>query len=155
MVCSSRSIASLESPVAAAGGISSLPHVKASGLRPAPLVLRPSRKFQFSQPSRLIPMAMAGEKFEKSGVIVERDPPESRLKELGVRSWGKWGCGPSKFPWTYSDKETCYLLKGDVIVTPDGGEDVHIKAKDLVIFPAGMGCVWDVKETVDKHFKFG
>ncbi|KAK6782066.1 hypothetical protein RDI58_019862 [Solanum bulbocastanum] len=66
-----------------------------------------------------------------------------------------WGCPPSKFPWTYSAKETCYLLKGRVKVYPDGSNQaVEIGAGDLVEFPKGMSCTWDVSEEVDKHYKF-
>lgn len=68
----------------------------------------------------------------------------------------RWGCGPSKFPWTYSDKETCYLLEGKVKVTPAGSdESVEIGAGDLVVFPKGMSCTWDVSVAVDKHYNFG
>lgn len=93
---------------------------------------------------------------EKLGIKVERNPPESRLSELGVRQWPTWGCEKSKFPWTYSAKETCYLLQGKVKVYPDGhGEEfVEIAAGDLVVFPKGMSCTWDVAEAVDKHYNF-
>ncbi|XP_066347397.1 uncharacterized protein [Miscanthus floridulus] len=93
---------------------------------------------------------------EKLGIKVERNPPESRLSELGVRQWPKWGCEKSKFPWTYSAKETCYLLQGKVKVYPEGhGEEfVEITAGDLVVFPKGMKCTWDVAEAVDKHYNF-
>ncbi|KAJ8759655.1 hypothetical protein K2173_009739 [Erythroxylum novogranatense] len=92
---------------------------------------------------------------EKSGIKVVRNPSESKLTELGVRSWPKWGCPPSKFPWTYSAKETCFLLEGEVKVTPDGSEEaVEIGAGDLVEFPKGMSCTWDVSVGVDKHYKF-
>ncbi|KAA8544531.1 hypothetical protein F0562_022543 [Nyssa sinensis] len=67
----------------------------------------------------------------------------------------RWGCPPSKFPWTYSSKETCYLLEGKVKVFPDGSkEGVEIGAGDLVVFPKGMSCTWDVSEAVDKHYNF-
>ncbi|KAG6750971.1 hypothetical protein POTOM_045486 [Populus tomentosa] len=92
---------------------------------------------------------------EKSGIKVVRNPPESKLTELGVRKWPKWGCPPSKFPWTYSAKETCYLLEGKVKVYPDGAEEpVEITAGDLVEFPKGMSCTWDVSVGVDKHYNF-
>ncbi|XVF79332.1 hypothetical protein PTKIN_Ptkin14bG0213000 [Pterospermum kingtungense] len=93
---------------------------------------------------------------EKLGIKVEKNPPDSKLSQLGVYQWPKWGCPPSKFPWTYESKETCYLLKGKVKVYPDGSKDqfVEIGAGDLVEFPKGMGCTWEVSEAVDKHYKF-
>lgn len=40
-------------------------------------------------------------------------------------------------------------------VCPEGSDEaVEIGAGDLVEFPAGMSCTWDVSETVDKHYKF-
>ncbi|KAJ9676439.1 hypothetical protein PVL29_025121 [Vitis rotundifolia] len=93
---------------------------------------------------------------EKLGIKIERNPPESRLTQLGVKSWPKWGCEPSKFPWTFTTKETCYLLKGKVKVYPDGANEcVEIGAGDLVEFPKGMSCTWDVSVAVDKHYSLG
>ncbi|CAM6019648.1 unnamed protein product [Sphagnum balticum] len=93
---------------------------------------------------------------EKLGVKIERNPSESRLSELGIRSWPKWGCAVSKFPWTYDGQETCYLLKGKVKVYPEGSSSdfVEFGAGDLVIFPKGMSCTWDVSSPVDKHYQF-
>ncbi|CAM8927932.1 unnamed protein product [Rhodiola kirilowii] len=92
---------------------------------------------------------------EKLGIKVEKNPPESKLTDLGIRNWPKWGCPPSKFPWTYSAKETCFLLEGKVKVYPEGADDfVEIGAGDLVVFPKGMSCTWDVSVAVDKHYKF-
>ncbi|KAK2640549.1 hypothetical protein Ddye_028344 [Dipteronia dyeriana] len=92
---------------------------------------------------------------EKLGIKIQRNPPESTLSQLGVRKWPKWGCPPSKFPWTYDAKETCFLLEGKATVYPDGAnEGVEIGAADLVVFPKGMSCTWDVSVGVDKHYNF-
>ncbi|KAI3464236.1 hypothetical protein Pfo_020899 [Paulownia fortunei] len=101
-------------------------------------------------------MASLTTETEKLGIKIVKNPPESKLSELGVRSWpNRWGCPPSNFPWTYSSKETCYLLEGKVKVYPDGSDEaVEIGAGDLVVFPKGMSCTWDVSEAVDKHYKF-
>ena len=47
------------------------------------------------------------------------------------------------------------MLEGEVTVTPEGGEPVKFSAGDLVVFPAGMECKWDVHKAVRKHYRFG
>ena len=88
-------------------------------------------------------------------IDVERKPTEDQLTKLGVRSWPIWTKEPSTFPWTYDEPETCYFLEGDVVVTPEGGEQVRIGKGDLVTFPAGMSCTWEVRQPVRKHYRFG
>ncbi|MFH1019534.1 MAG: cupin domain-containing protein, partial [Pseudomonadota bacterium] len=64
----------------------------------------------------------------KETIQVEHNPEELRLKALGAKTWPIWTCEVSEFPWTYDSKETCFILEGEVVVTPDGGKDVTIKA---------------------------
>lgn len=65
----------------------------------------------------------------------------------------RWGCPPSKFPWTFKATETMYLLEGKVQVFVEGHEgSFEIGAGDLVIFPKGMNITWDVLEAVNKHY---
>jgi uncharacterized cupin superfamily protein len=82
-------------------------------------------------------------------------PTKEELDKLGVLGWPIWEKEVSKFPWHYDDKETCYILEGEVIVTPDNGDPVTIKAGDMVVFPKNMGCTWDIKTAIRKHFNFG
>ncbi|MDH5408187.1 MAG: cupin domain-containing protein [Gammaproteobacteria bacterium] len=89
-----------------------------------------------------------------SEIKVEHQPSQQRLNELGVTSWGIWEKEESSFPWTYDATETCYFLEGDVVVTPDGGEPVQMGKGDMVTFPAGMSCHWEIKQAVRKHFMF-
>ena len=53
-------------------------------------------------------------------------------------------------PWTYDDTETEYILEGEVIVTPttDPSSAVTVGPGDLVTFPSGMSCTWDVKKVM-------
>lgn len=88
-------------------------------------------------------------------IEVVRNPDQEFLEKKGVFNWGTWGCGVSKFPWTYDENESCYLLAGQVTVTPtDGRKPVTFGKGDFVTFPAGMSCTWDVSEAVQKHFMF-
>ncbi len=90
-----------------------------------------------------------------SEINIEHDPDEKRRSELGVSNWPIWTKETSEFPWSYDDRETCYLLEGEVEVTPEGGETVKFGKGDLVIFPLGMSCTWRILKDVKKHYKFG
>lgn len=81
-------------------------------------------------------------------------PSEEEKAELGVESWGEWGCSKSTFPWEYDEKETCYIIEGEIEVATDQAT-YHITAGDLVVFPKGLQCTWRVKKNVRKYYKFG
>jgi uncharacterized protein len=82
-------------------------------------------------------------------------PDDAKLKALGVFSWPTWSKEVSTFPWSYNTQETAYILQGEVTVTPTSGEDaVSFAVGDLVTFPAGLTCVWDVKKPLKKHYQF-
>ena len=87
-------------------------------------------------------------------IQVEHAVGEARLTELGARRWPIWEKEISSFPWHYDSTETCYLLDGEVVVTPEGGEPVHFGKGDLVVFPRGLSCVWDIRKPVRKHYAF-
>ena len=86
--------------------------------------------------------------------IEVRKPDPSELEEKGILSWPIWTCEPSAFDWSYTDKETCYILEGKVTVQTSEGSVTFGKG-DLVVFPEGLSCVWRVEEAVRKHYNFG
>ncbi len=92
---------------------------------------------------------------KKQIMIHVEKPSEETLLRLNVRSWPVWEKEISEFPWEYDEPETCYILEGDVIVTPENGIPVRFGKGDLVIFPSGLKCMWKIKEAVRKHYKFG
>lgn len=66
-----------------------------------------------------------------------------------------WTKEQSVFDWEYDSSETCYLLEGEVRVTTADGDAVEFGAGDLVTFPAGLRCQWEVRKPVRKHYRFG
>ena len=67
--------------------------------------------------------------------IAPKSPcPERTISEPAIKSWPMWTCEPSTFSWTYSEKETCLILEGDITVTPNGGKPVRFGVGDLIVF---------------------
>jgi uncharacterized cupin superfamily protein len=87
-------------------------------------------------------------------IVKRSNPAMELLQKLGVLAWPIWSKEASTFPWTYDCEETCYFLEGDVIVTPRDGTPVHLGAEDLVTFPKGMSCTWEIRQMVRKHYIF-
>ena len=81
-----------------------------------------------------------------------RKPTPKETAEM--ESWPIWSKEPSEFPWFYDEKETCWILEGDVTITSDG-ETVRFGPGDLVIFPQGLKCTWTIHQAVRKHYQFG
>lgn len=87
-------------------------------------------------------------------IRIERNPSQERLAALKVNTWSTWSKEISIFPWSYDSTETCYFLEGEVVVTPDDGEPAQVGKGDLVVFPVGMTCTWDIRRPVKKHYRF-
>ncbi|KAJ7979291.1 RmlC-like cupins superfamily protein [Quillaja saponaria] len=86
------------------------------------------------------------------GVKIEKNPPESKLTELGVRSWPRWSCPVSKFPWSFTGRETIYVLEGRVKVNIEGCDgSFELEPRDFAVFPKGMKINCDCTEAFDKH----
>lgn len=90
---------------------------------------------------------------EKLQITVAR-PTLKELELLGVKSWPIWTCDVSSFDWHYDNRETCYILEGRVTVDTAEGS-VFFGPGDLVVFPVGLDCIWNVHEPIRKHYRFG
>lgn len=85
-------------------------------------------------------------------ITVKKATPDM-LRGLGADSWPVWTCPVSKFDWFYEDEETCYFHEGEVAVhTADG--TVEMRRGDIVTFPKGLKCAWEVKKAVRKVYTF-
>ncbi|MBN1872055.1 MAG: cupin domain-containing protein [Candidatus Omnitrophica bacterium] len=80
-------------------------------------------------------------------------PDKAKLEKLGVDRWSPWRCDVSVFDWEYDSDEVCYILEGRVKVKTSDGE-VEINKGDLVTFPKGLKCKWNVIEKVNKVYTF-
>jgi len=80
---------------------------------------------------------------------------KNRLKELGLDAWPIWEKEISRFPWSYDEKEVCYILEGKAKVKTEDGEVVEFGPGDKVSFPKGLSCTWDITSPIKKHYKFG
>lgn len=84
-------------------------------------------------------------------IRVEKPTPAEVAAFAACPTWDK---EPAIFDWTYDAAETCYLLRGDVRVTTADGEVAEFGAGDMVTFPAGLQCTWEVRAPVHKHYRF-
>jgi uncharacterized cupin superfamily protein len=85
--------------------------------------------------------------------ITVRKPTEAETKQC--KSWPIWTCEKSTFDWDYTQTETCLILQGKVTVKDRPGSGaVSFGPGDLVIFPVGLKCIWQVIEPVKKHYNF-
>ena len=81
-------------------------------------------------------------------------PDKQEIERKQILSWPIWEKEISRFDWYYDSVEECYLLEGKVVVETQDGKKVEFGKGDFVAFPKGLRCVWDIRETVRKHYYF-
>ena len=72
-----------------------------------------------------------------------------------MKSQPIWEKEASVFDWTYDEPETALVIEGKVRVTGEDGQICEFGPGDLVTFPAGLSCRWEVIEPIRKHYKMG
>lgn len=85
-------------------------------------------------------------------VIIKRLSREE-IEKRGIENWPIWEKEVSRFDWEYNGDEECFILEGKVVVETDEGE-YSINPGDFVTFKDGLKCVWDIKESIRKHYNF-
>lgn len=93
-------------------------------------------------------------------------PPEERLidGEPRFRTWnayesadghtfcGIWEATPGTWRIVYDEWESCTVLEGHSMVTPQGGEPIHLRAGDSLVLEPGFIGTWEVVETTRKSY---
>jgi uncharacterized protein len=87
-----------------------------------------------------------------SEITIEHNVTPAKLDAMNVDSWASWEKEISCFEWSYDAAEVCYIFEGEAIITPKEGAPVTIQRGDLVRFPAGMQCTWDIVEAIEKNY---
>jgi uncharacterized cupin superfamily protein len=87
-----------------------------------------------------------------SDIIIEHKPNNARLETLNVTKWPTWSKEVSTFPWVFHEQEIAWILEGECVITPENGTPVRFGKGDLVTFPAGLKCTWEVRQPLHKHY---
>ena len=88
-------------------------------------------------------------------VLIKSPCSASVIIQYGIKNWPIWECEPSNFHWNYNEKEICLIIKGEANIKTEEGESYFIKSGDLVEFPAGLYCEWQIIKGIKKHFRLG
>ncbi|NBB04704.1 MULTISPECIES: cupin domain-containing protein [Pseudomonas] len=67
-------------------------------------------------------------------------------------SLGIWTCTPGVWRRQVLQAEYSYFISGKGVFTPDEGEAIHFQAGDAVYFAPNTMGVWEIEETVTKHY---
>ncbi|MFS2198799.1 cupin domain-containing protein [Pseudomonas sp. Pseusp3] len=67
-------------------------------------------------------------------------------------SLGVWECSPGAWRRQVLQAEYSYFISGKGIFTPDDGQAIHFQAGDAVYFAPKTTGVWEIEETVTKHY---
>lgn len=65
---------------------------------------------------------------------------------------GIWESTPGRWRVAYDEWESCTILQGRSIVTPDTGEPVELRPGDTLVLEPGFEGTWEVVETTRKSY---
>lgn len=110
-----------------------------------------------------VPAAPAGPPLEgyvrPRGFSVAAGDPQCRnwrhylTEEDGVTtSSGLWESTKGAFSFRLEHWEFFHVIAGMVIVTPEGGEPITLRAGDALLMEPGFTGRWEVVETMLKHY---
>ncbi len=88
-------------------------------------------------------------------VLIKSPCSASIIIQYGIKNWPIWESEPINFSWNYSEKEICLIIEGEAKIKTKAGEIYLIKSGDLVEFPKGISCEWQIIKSFKKHFRLG
>ena len=88
-------------------------------------------------------------------VVIKSPCSASVIIQYGIKNWPIWECEPRNFAWSYNEREICFIIEGEAYIKTEEGERYFIKSGDLIEFPAGFSCEWQIIKSIKKHFRLG
>ena len=88
-------------------------------------------------------------------VLIKSPCSASVIIKYGIKNWPIWEREPSNFSWNYNEKEICLIIEGEANIKTDSGKIYFIQSGDLVEFPEGFSCEWQIIKSIKKHFRLG
>ena len=88
-------------------------------------------------------------------ILIKSPCSASLIIQYGIKNWPIWEREPCNFSWNYMEKEICYIIEGEAKIKTEAGESYLIKSGDLVKFPEGLSCEWQIIKSIKKHFRLG
>jgi uncharacterized cupin superfamily protein len=65
---------------------------------------------------------------------------------------GWWGATPGTYHATYAAPEFVHMIQGEIVITPDGGKPVTVRAGDAFTVEKDFVGTWQIEKEVFKHF---
>ncbi|CAL0299935.1 unnamed protein product [Lupinus luteus] len=83
---------------------------------------------------------------EINGVMIETQPPQSKLEMVGIKNWGVWESAPVKFTKTFTQAQvTAYIVEGKFNFTVEGNaETIELGVGDMANFPIDSIVTFDI-----------
>jgi uncharacterized protein len=90
-----------------------------------------------------------------SAVRVVSGTPVGEARDAYVRghlSAGVWRCTPGAWKVSYDEWEYCHIVSGRGHLVPDDGTPQALGPGDGLVIEAGFRGVWEITETMEKHY---
>ena len=65
---------------------------------------------------------------------------------------GLWKCEPMEFDYEFPGDETFHVLKGDLNIKLESGEEIQLCQGDVVNFKKGIKSHWRIQSSFQKFF---
>ena len=88
-------------------------------------------------------------------ILIKSPCNASTIIKYGIKNWPVREYDEQRnFHCKYKEKETCLIIEGQATIK-SSSQIYIIKSGDLVIFPVGFDCIWEIDKSIKKHYRIG